>query len=159
MYIRPIQKSDNPKIAKVIRDVMVEHDIDKPGSVFTDPTTDRLFELFMKPNSAYWIVELHGEIVGGCGIYPTTGLPEGCVELVKLYLLKSTRGIGLGKKLMQKCIKQAGELGFTKVYLESMPELNNAIGLYESLDFKLLDAPLGDTGHYACDVWMIHEIN
>ena len=158
MKIRPIQKSDNPKIARVIRDVMIEHRIDKPGSVFTDPTTDRLYELFGKERSAYWIVELNGQIVGGCGIYPTAGLPSGCVELVKLYLLKETRGTGLGKKLMLKCIEQAAELGYTQVYLESMPELNSAIGLYEKLNFKPLDGPLGNSGHYACDVWMIRDI-
>ena len=147
MNIRPLELSDNPKIAKVIREIMIEHRIDKPGSVFTDPTTDDLYSLFQKDGAAYWIVESNGEIMGGCGIYPTDGLPNECVELVKLYLLKETRGKGLGEQLMRKCIEQAKEIGYSQVYLESMPELNSAIGLYEKLGFKQLDKAMGNSGH------------
>ena len=158
MNIRPLEQCDNPKIAKVIREIMIEHRIDKPGSVFTDPTTDDLYSLFSKEGAAYWIEELNGKIMGGCGIYPTDGLPNECIELVKLYLLKETRGIGLGEKLMRKCIEQAEEIGYSQVYLESMPELNSAIGLYEKLGFQQLDQAMGNSGHYACDVWMLLDL-
>lgn len=158
MIIRPIQPEDNEATAFVIREILTEHGVNKPGTVFTDPTTDRLFELFETPNSAYFVLEDEGQILGGCGIFPTEGLAPGCIELVKLYLHKSTRGQGLGRKIMQMSIDEAAKLGYTSVYLETLPELSSAIGLYQSLGFKELDKPLGNSGHFACNLWMLKEL-
>ena len=94
-------------------------------------------------------------MVGGSGIFPTPGLPEGCCELVKLYLLAEMRGQGLGLMLMENCFHKAIEMGFTQIYLETMPELRTAIGLYEKAGFTNLPGPLGRSGHFGCDVWMI----
>lgn len=158
MLYRKIQKEDNIELATVIRDVLTEHGVDKPGTVFTDPTTDALFELFQHPNSEYWVVLDGDRILGGIGMFPTKGLPQGCVELVKLYILKEVRGKGVGRKLMQICINESKSLGFSSVYLETMPELSNAIGLYQEMGFVKLENSLGDSGHFACDLWMLKEL-
>jgi putative acetyltransferase len=157
--IRPIRSEDNSLIATVIRKVLIEFKANKPGTVFFDPTTDALFQLFSKPNAAYFIAEADGEIVGGSGIYPTPGLPPDYCELVKLYLLPKMRGFGLGFKLMEQCFNKAKELGFTNVYLETMPELCNAIGLYEKAGFSYLSSPLGQSGHFGCDLWMAKNLH
>lgn len=154
MTIRPIQQSDNEALAKLIRDVLTEFGANKPGTVFTDPTTDALFELFQTTKSAYFVAENEGVIHGGCGIFPTKGMPEGCIELVKLYVSKEARGTGIGKQLMQKSIELAKAKGYTEIYLETLPELHIAVGLYEHLGFQYLDKPYGDSGHFACDLWM-----
>lgn len=158
MLIRPIQQTDNVFIAQLIREVLTEFGANKPGTVFTDPTTDALYELFQVKNAFYFIAEENGEIVGGCGIYPTQGMPAGCIELVKLYVGKNQRGTGLGKKLMQYSIEKAAEFGFNEVYLETLPELHIAVGLYEKLGFTYLEKPYGNSGHFACDLWMRKEI-
>ncbi|MCH2224542.1 MAG: GNAT family N-acetyltransferase [Crocinitomicaceae bacterium] len=158
MIIRPIQEDDNEAIARVIRDVLTEHGVNKPGTVFTDPTTDQLFELFQTENSAYFIVEEAGEVLGGCGIYPTEGLSDGCIELVKLYIHKKARGKGLGRKLMQVSINEAKKLNFKSVYLETLAELSNAVELYQELGFKKLDNAMGNSGHFACQLWMLKEL-
>jgi putative acetyltransferase len=159
MNILPILRENNPEIARVIRTVLEEFKVNKPGTVYTDPTTDELYELFeTEAKSAYWVVEIEGEIVGGAGIFPTEGLDDNCVELVKLYLLKEHRGKGIGEELMRMCIVEAENLCYEKIYLETLPELHNAIGLYEKMGFHRLEKPLGNTGHFACDLWMIKEI-
>jgi putative acetyltransferase len=158
MNIRPIQPPDNPIIAKVIRTVLEEYGVNKPGTVYTDPTTDALYELFQKENSCYFIAEENGEIIGGCGIYPTDGLPSGCAELVKIYLHKDYRNLGIGKLLMEKSIAAAKDLGYTQLYLETLPELHNAIELYQKIGFQKIEHPLGNSGHFACDLWMIMKI-
>ncbi len=157
--IRNIEPHDNAAIAAVIRKVMEEHGIDRPGSVYTDPTTDQLYELFQREGSLYFVVEHEGKIAGGCGIYPTEGLPEGCVELVKLYLQAELRGKGIGELLIRRSIQAAKDLGYRQIYLESMPELNSALGLYKRLGFKPLKCSLGNSGHYACDVWMLLDLD
>jgi putative acetyltransferase len=156
--IRPIDAADNTVIAKIIRDILTEFGANKPGTVFYDPTTDNLYKLFSTPGSAYFVSVWEGKIVGGCGIFPTPGLPDGCCELVKLYLLSQARGHGLGLLLMEKCFQKAIDFGFKQIYLETMPELHNAIGLYEKAGFSYLPGPLGCSGHFGCDLWMIRNL-
>ena len=94
---RQIEERDNAELSRLIKKVFEEFGIDIPGTVYTDPTTDTLFELFQTPGSVYWIAEENNILLGGCGIYPTEGLPEGYAELVKLYLSAESRGKGIGK--------------------------------------------------------------
>ena len=156
--IRPLRAEDNGEIAAIIRKILTEFGANKPGTVYFDPTTDNLFQLFSVPQSAYFIAESEGRIVGGSGVFPTPGLPEGCCELVKLYLLAEMRGQGLGLMLMEKCFLKSIEFGFSQMYLETMPELRTAIGLYEKAGFTYLPGPLGRSGHYGCDLWMIKNL-
>jgi len=158
MQIRPIEPGDNEALAKVIRTALAEFGANKPGTVYFDPTTDALFELFRTPNSFYYVALVDGKVVGGCGIFPTDNLPDGTCELVKLYLAKEARGTGLGKQLMEISLSWAKENGYTQVYLESMPELAKAVSIYEKVGFKALDHPLGNSGHCGCDIWMLKEL-
>lgn len=154
LTIRPIKQNDNEEIARLIRNVLTEFGANKPGTVFTDPTTDQLFELFQKPKSHYFIALLDNVIVGGCGIFPTEGLPTNCTELVKLYVSDTIRGTGVGKRLMEMSFEAAQQEAYEEIYLETLPELHIAVGLYEHLGFKYLDKPYGNSGHFACDLWM-----
>ena len=156
--IRNIAIQDNEAIAKVIRTALTEFGANKPGTVYYDPTTDHLFELFQTPGAIYFIAEIAGKLVGGAGIYPTAGLPEKTCELVKLYLHKDARGIGLGKQLLLKAMQWAKENGYEQVYLESMPELSKAVSIYEKVGFKKIHHALGNSGHDGCDIWMIKKL-
>lgn len=158
MNYRLIEPTDNIEIARVIRGALEEFGVNQPGTVYTDPTTDHLYELFRQEKSIYWIAEDNAQIIGGCGIFPTEGLPEGYGELVKLYLHRDARGQGIGKELMLKSIQSAKEMGYTHLYLESLPELNQAVDLYKKVGFQLLPNRMGDSGHFACDLWMVLEI-
>jgi putative acetyltransferase len=48
----------------------------------------------------------------------------------------------------------AKENGYQTVYLETMPELSKAVKVYEHFGFQYLDAPMGNSGHCGCDLWM-----
>lgn len=158
LTLRRLEQRDKREIAELIRSVFREFKIDRPGTVYYDPTTDDLYSLFEKPGSIYWIAEEEGRIIGGCGLYSTPGLPEDCVELVKLYLLPEMRGKGIGRLLMDKTIESAREFGYRQIYLESMPELSKAIGIYEKAGFHFIPARMGNSGHYTCDIWMLREL-
>ncbi len=155
---RQIEEKDNNKIAELIRTVFRELNIARPGTVYFDPTTDNLFGLFTTPGSEYWIAEEEGAMVGGCGVFPTPGLPEGCAELVKFYLAARHRGKGIGWQLMEKTFESSRKLGYKQLYLESLPELGKAISLYERAGFKMLKGPLGNSGHFGCDIWMVKDL-
>lgn len=158
LIFRSITPEDNVLVAQLIRSVLKEHGVDKPGTVYTDPTTDQLFELFQTVKSAYFIALLDQKIVGACGIFPTSGLPENCVELVKLYVSKEARNRGIATELMNISFDKAKAFGFTSIYLETMPELTNAIHLYERVGFELIEQSLGNSGHFACNIWMLKNL-
>ena len=158
MQIRNLILKDNAAMAKIIRNSLEEFNAAKPGTVYFDETTDRLSEVFSAPRSAYFVIDINDEIAGGAGIFPTEGLPADTCELVKMYVAKKFRGNGYGQTLLEKCIQQAKKEGFTKIYIESMPELRNALGMYEKNGFEYISGPLGNSGHTGCDLWMIKEL-
>jgi putative acetyltransferase len=157
--IRPIAPHDNAVLARIIRASLAEFGANKLGTVYFDPTTDALFELFREPGSYYFVAETPAELLGGAGIYPSPGLPEGTCELVKMYLRPEARGQGLGRQLISQCLETAREAGYRQVYLETMPELAKAVKTYERFGFRYLNGPMGDTGHFGCDVWMLLDID
>ncbi|TDH25600.1 GNAT family N-acetyltransferase [Segetibacter sp. 3557_3] len=159
VVIRKIQLEDNAGLARIIRSSLAEFGANKPGTVYYDESTDHLFELFHEPGSIYYIAEKQGELVGGAGIFPSPGLPEATCELVKMYLSPGVRGLGLGRLLIDKCLQFATETGYRQVYIETMPELRKAVTVYEKFGFNYLDGPLGNTGHFGCDVWMLKKLD
>jgi len=158
VVIREILPEDNEAMALIIRNSLTEFGLNIPGTAYFDESTDRLYEAFRIEKSKYFVaLDSDGKQIGGVGIYPTDGLPEDTVELVKMYLIPEQRGKGLGKLLMKKCIALAEELGYNQIYLESMPQLKDAVSAYQKLGFKLLDGPIGNTGHYSCSIWMLYK--
>ncbi|PWV47656.1 GNAT family N-acetyltransferase [Chitinophaga sp. S165] len=156
--IRNIETKDNAALAKIVRDTFDEFDIPKVGTVYSDPETDRLYDLFQFPGSAYFVAEEDGVVLGGCGMFPTEGLPKGCAELVKYYLSADARGKGLGRALMEHTFAAAKQYGYTQLYLESFPDFAKAVTMYEKAGFKHLDKALGNSGHFACTVWMLKDL-
>ncbi len=158
IFIRTIRRSDNNAIAKIIRNALFEFGANKPGTVYFDSETDHLFELFQHPSSAYFVVVAEEQLVGGGGIYPTEGLPDKTCELVKMYLLPNARKKGIGKKIIDSSLEKARALGFENIYLETMPELQQALKVYEKFGFNYLDRPLGNSGHFGCSKWMLKKL-
>jgi putative acetyltransferase len=155
---RNIEERDNKELAELIRSVFREFGIARPGTVYFDPTTDNLYELLRTSGSVYWIAEENGVMAGGCGIYLTPGLPVGCAELVKFYLLPQWRGKGIGRTLMEKCIESARELRYKQLYLESLPELSKAVSMYVKSGFRHIPHAMGNSGHFGCNIWMVKDL-
>lgn len=156
LQVRPITAADNPLIAQVIRDVSAEFGLtaDK-GYTVSDPNLDRLFELYSEANSAYWIVEHDGVVVGGGGVAPLACSAPDICELQKMYFLPQVRGLGLARDLALRAMEFARQQGFQRCYLETTGSLTRAIKLYESLGFELIDSAMGCTGHVDCEVRML----
>jgi len=159
IVIRDIQPTDNPFLSKIVKDTLAEFGANHPNTVYYDPTTEALFELFQKKGAAYFVSEMNNKIVGGGGIYPTDALPADTCELVKMYLLPQARGTGLGRTLIEKCLAFAKETGYKQVYLESMPELKQALKVYARFGFEYLKGPMGNSGHTGCSLWMIKKLD
>ena len=158
MQIRKIKKEDNAQIAKVIRDVFIELEAPKTGTAYEDPILDTLSEVYTSEKSIYFVIEHEGKIIGGSGIAQLENGPNEICELQKMYFAPEARGIGMGEKMILKCLDFAKEAGFEKCYLETLEMMKDAQKLYQKVGFDYLDEPLGCTGHSSCPVWMIKEL-
>jgi putative acetyltransferase len=45
-----------------------------------------------------------------------------------------------------------------QVYLETMPELSNAVSMYEKLGYNRLTKSMGNSGHCGCNIWMLKNL-
>ncbi len=156
--IREIKQEDNPKIAKTIRDILVEFGVPKVGTAYADKLLDTLFETYNIKNAVYFIIEKDHKVYGGVGIKQLDNYNGNICELQKMYFLPEARGIGLGKILIELCLQKAKEFGFEKCYLETLPYMKDARKLYKKVGFKDLDARMGNTGHYSCNLWMLKDL-
>lgn len=156
--IREIQPKDNPKIAEAIRKVLVEYGVPKVGTAYADTILDTLSEAYTSKNTIYFVIEKNDEIYGGAGIKQLDNYDGNVCELQKMYFTPEARGIGLGSKMMEICLQKATTFGFEQCYLETLPYMEEARKLYRKVGFKDLDAPMGNTGHYSCNLWMLKKL-
>lgn len=153
LLLRPIEPRDNPAVAALIRAVMPEFGADGPGFALHDAEVDAMAEAYAVSGRAYFVVEREGRVVGGAGIAPLEGGPEGVCELRKMYFLPEARGLGAGARMMALCLQAARTLGYRACYLETLTGMDAAMKLYARTGFRPLEAPLGATGHDGCDRW------
>lgn len=156
--IREITLKDNQQVAKVIRQVLEDLGVPKVGTAYADKILDTMFEAYDKPKATYFVVEENRSIIGCAGIAQLDNYDGNVCELQKMYFLEEARGRGLGSKMIQVCLDSAAAHGFEKCYLETMPYMKAAQKLYQKNGFEYIDAPMGNTGHYSCPVWMLKEL-
>ncbi|WP_027126684.1 GNAT family N-acetyltransferase [Gelidibacter mesophilus] len=158
ILIREIKTEDDAQLAKVIRAVLVEMGVPKIGTAYADKALDEMTATYNKDNATYFVLEDCGKIIGGAGISQLENYNGNICELQKMYFLPEARGKGLGEKMMAICLEKAKSFGFEKCYLETLPYMKDATKLYAKSGFKNLYGPMGDTGHYSCNVWMLKKL-
>ncbi|NII54568.1 GNAT superfamily N-acetyltransferase [Lutibacter sp. SG786] len=157
--IRPIEPRDDADIAAVIRTVMPEFGADGPGFAIHDAEVDAMSAAYSRPRTAYFVVEMNGRAVGGGGMAPLEGGDEETCELRKMYFLPEARGTGAASQLLRRCLDAARRAGFSRCYLETLTGMDAAQALYLRHGFTRIDAPMGGTGHFACDRFFLRSLN
>ena len=157
-YIRPIEERDNSKARSIVQETLAHYGYTGPGFAYCDPELQDLTKEYSGNNSRFFVVSRGGEIVGCAGIAQLAGGPDYTCELRKMYILADHRGYGLGRALLQRCLQEARGFGYRKCYLETIAALKTAVNLYRNEGFIRLTAPLGNTGHGSCTLWMSMEL-
>lgn len=158
MIIREIQRKDNFQMGTIVQQVLMEMGAPKIGTAYSDPNLFALFETYNLPKSIYYVIEKDNKIIGGAGIAILDNDEKNTCELQKMYFLQECRGLGFGTQIMNLCLKKAVAFGYKQCYLETMPYMVDAQKLYRNVGFEYINAPLGNTGHTSCPVWMLKNL-
>jgi ribosomal protein S18 acetylase RimI-like enzyme len=101
-----------------------------------DKELESFNEMYGFPKGCVVLVEYTGKIVGAVGL---RFLSSGISEMKRMFVFPKFQGLGLGNALMTKLIEQAKVLGYGSIKLDTIPELDKAIGLYEKYNFLIIE--------------------
>ncbi|MEO0997287.1 MAG: helix-turn-helix domain-containing GNAT family N-acetyltransferase [Pseudomonadota bacterium] len=157
--LRAIARSDNAELLTLIREVRDEHrHIVGADAPLDEPDEHDLARLYSRPRSHFVVIESANGLVGGGGFSPLAGGHGDTCELQRMYFRPEIRGLGLGFRLLRRCLDKASDFGFEQCYAETMAGMDRANALYSKAGFEPLDKPLGATGHTFTDAWLVKRL-
>ena len=103
-----------------------EHGFDAAQSL--SPTHDE----FVPPKGCFLVMRLHGEPVACGGFMPIPG----SAYVKRMWVARSARGLGLGRRLLGELESRAKQAGYQAVRLETEKSLTEAQQLYRSSGYR-----------------------
>jgi putative acetyltransferase len=132
--IRNWEERDRTRAVQVISYVLSEYGLAwEPNGADRDVV--QVEEYYLATGGEFWVIEHQSQLVGTGAYYPITR-GEKAVEIRKMYLLSSVRGLGLGKYLLQQLEAAIASRGFQQIWIETASVLVEAVKLYENNGYK-----------------------
>ena len=92
---------------------------------------------YVPPDGRLWLAGHNGQLAG-CVALRKIG--EGICEMKRLFVRDAFRGKGIGRNLVEFVIREAREIGYERMRLDTLPpKMNDAIKLYRSFGFKEIE--------------------
>ena len=154
--IRPLSDSDEAEVSTLIRATMREF---LGSSAGDDPELRSLTGAYPGGAAQFFVVEVHGRVLGGGGFGPLgDDVPTDVCELRKMYFDPALRGRGLGRRLLETLLDAMRAAGYRKCYLETTTSMSSARRLYAALGFRQRSTPLGEGPPSRCDLFFERDL-
>lgn len=92
---------------------------------------------YAAPAGALLLAFNDDDLVGCVGVRP---IDDETAEMKRLFVRPSGRGLGLGRTLAEAAIRFATVSGYSRMRLDTLPQMDRAQELYRSLGFMPIDA-------------------
>lgn len=105
------------------------------------------------PGGRLYVAHLDGEAVGCIALRRLND--EDC-EMKRLFVKPACRGHHLGRTLVERIVADAREIGYRRIYLDTLPFLESAIRIYKAYGWQEIerynDSPLDNTVYMRLDL-------
>ena len=130
--VRPIEPGDVPGVLALVAEVLGEFGLEFGKGSPTDAELVELPASYTGQGGAFWVALRDGELLGTCGVFPVA---PNTFELRKMYLRDASRGLGLGKRLLDTAVSWVRAQGGTRIVLDTIEAMTRAIAFYEANGF------------------------
>ncbi len=139
-----LHEQDEPIIGEIIRRNIVSFSDSDSILPATFRRVNNLKTVYSQEGCRLFVAKQKNQPVGCAGLGPLHGLPltEGIGEIRDLVVEESHRGLGLGSKLLHRCLLEAKKIRYKRLYLETSPQMVHARKLFLRTGFR----PVGDKG-------------
>lgn len=118
-----------------------------------DKELENLNARYGPPYGRLYLAYCDGELAGCIGLKK---LNQDNCEMKRLYVRPEFRGRRIGHKLVQLIIKEAVEIGYSFMFLDTLPFLKSAIHMYKEYGFVEVpsynDSPMDDAIYMKLDL-------
>jgi GNAT superfamily N-acetyltransferase len=135
--VREVEAGDVRAVTALVAEVLGEFGLQFGKGSPTDAELHDLPASYVGRGGAFWVALRDGELLGTCGVFPVA--PQ-TFELRKMYLRGASRGLGIGKRLLGAAIDWVRAQGGTRIALDTIDEMKQAIAFYEAHGFVRDDA-------------------
>jgi ribosomal protein S18 acetylase RimI-like enzyme len=130
MKIREMAEGDIPELARRNAQIFGDTDENQAAKVFSNSFRNRVA-------GACLVAEDGGKIVGGILAEKKITFSPNAAGIKSFFVAEECRGKGVGKTLLEKCIRALESAGIETVSLTVDPENKGAISVYEKAGFGL----------------------
>jgi ribosomal protein S18 acetylase RimI-like enzyme len=115
----------------IVRELITEY----ANSLGVDLSFQDLDHELATLDAFYELILLARDETRAAGCVALRRIDDAICEMKRLYVRPSFRGHDLGRKLAERVIDEAGQRGYQRMRLDTLPTMTAAIPLYRSLGF------------------------
>lgn len=131
-----IQQATHPDELQAVREMCLEYAEAIGVDLETQNLTQELADLpgkYAPPTGSLLLAVVDGQFAGCVALRK---LSDGVCEMKRLYVRPQYRKIGLGRRLVERVIQEARQIGYSVVRLDTLAErMGSAVALYRQLGF------------------------
>jgi N-acetylglutamate synthase-like GNAT family acetyltransferase len=149
--LRKAANTDIPAVWALISSVLQSYGI-TANQATTDKDLADIEANYWERKGAFFVL-LDGEtVIGTAALHRET---DAVCEVCRMYLAPAYRGRGLGRRLLEHCLREARERGFEEMCLKTASVLVEAISLYKRAGFTVVE---GAEAGGNCDLVMRRKL-